>query len=290
MKLYCFLATLFLSIPVVAQTFIQSPEQQLVESAVSSGFFIAKQDYCLRNVEDNILYGRADKSEFGISYSVGIKLQGAWCLTDAALHPWEYDPHYDQYRDDKHYQPVNNLFSYWTPTDTAGYRTIELKEEKIETLSANALYRYALEGESVEGFMQGSTRGEETGWIVWLTVEKGADLSEKPQIIYNIYRQKITVNDGKNVPITTPMIKTKILGGAFVMPEQTAVGQLTFKVTGIMVQAKDKWEIAFPFIDGREQDTEEIDKPEKEPSSQLTPILSKEKKEADKKGKNKKKK
>lgn len=290
MKLYSFLATLLISLNGVAQTFVQSPEQQLVESAVKSGLFIVKQNYCLKNVENGALYGRGGKNEFGTSYSVGVKLPGAWYLTDMAVHPWKYDSNYDQYKGNKQYLPVNDSSLYWLAADTSDYRSVDLNSANVEALFPEALYQYTDKVQSTDGFVEGSAIGEKSGWVIWLTVDKDADLSKHPQVIYNISRQRITIEKEKNTSILAPLIKTKILGGIFVIPECMGVGKLTFKLVGVMTKDKDNWTIVFPFNQENSQQIEEVDSHDEPTKNELTPISTKEQKDNNKKDKDKKKK
>lgn len=290
MKLYSFLAALLISLNGVAQTFVQSPEQQLVESAVKSGLFIVKQNYCLKNVENGTLYGRGGKNEFGTSYSVGVQLPGAWYLTDMAIQPWKYDSNYDQYEGNEAYLPVNDSSLYWLSADTSDYRSVSLHSENVKTLRPDMLYQYVDEKQSKDGFLEGNASGEKSGWVIWLTVDKEADLSKHPQIIYNISRQKIAIEKGKNTSISAPMIKTKILGGVFVLPECTGIGKLTFKLVGVMTKDKDNWAIVFPFHTEGSDQVEEDGNSGEPAKNELTPISSKTEKDNNKKTKDKKKK
>lgn len=290
MKLYSFLATLLISFQGVAQTLVQSPEQQLVESAVKSGLFIVKQNYCLKKVENGTLYGRGGKNEFGTTYSVGVKLPGAWYLTDMAVHPWKYDSHYEPYKGNEKYLPVNEPSLYWLGADTTDYRSIELNPDSVKTLLPETLYQYVDKELPEDGFAKGNAKGEKSGWVIWLTVDKDADLSTRPEIIYNISRQKITVEKGKNASIAVPLIKAKILGGIFVIPEDTGVGKLIFKLAGVMTKDKDSWAVVFPFNHEGAAQVEEAGAHDEPVKDELTPISSKERKDTDKKAKGKKKK
>ena len=76
-------------------------------------------------------------------------------------------------------------------------------------------------------------------------------------------RKNVDVPEGgASLSIDKPEIQEPVYGGIYVTPRQTSIGQITFRLTGIVVPDGDGWIMEFPFIEKKKE------------VSSLTPIAS----------------
>ena len=225
-----------------AQLYMQSTNQQFVIDATESALFIIQQEYFLKDSVTGDIFGRNEQNWFGAVTSLGIKVNGGYILTDKALRPWEYDKDYDNFRGS--YIPTNSKSLYKGLKDTLPVK-LSLTELKYEELSP-VLYQVSDSLFHGEGLMPDKCVDEKNGWILWVVADKSTD---SLTVSYITYKKQIVMEFGKNEydiekPNTT---NQEVLGGMFVIAKQTAIGQITFALAGVMIEQGDKWVISFPF-------------------------------------------
>lgn len=264
----------------------------LIEDAVKKGFCVIRQNYRLLDPETGNLYGRGNKNEFGVTYSIGVKYPEGFYITDKAVRPWEYDENYNQYRGDK-YKPIISSTQVVLINDTLDYQSIEFPD-RLQTLIPETVYCLKEDILKDQGFSFFPLQEKNAGWVIWITTQENRDLSKKVDVTYHIYHKNVEMLDGNAAPVSMDVsqIQGRILGGIYVIPEQTSIGQITFHLCGIMVEKENKWLLFFPF----EENLPPADGQVKEKRSnggipgELTPISSKTEKDNNKKTKDKKKK
>lgn len=254
-----------------AQVFVKSSSQELIESAIKNSMFIIRQNYQLKDSVTNEYFGLAGKEEFGISYSLGIKLQGGYCVTDQAVRPWEYDENYSRYRTT--HIPIINKTEYLGVNADGKYQTLSFLNQEITPLLSEKLYMVKDSTFSGNGFFIDSSKGNKEGWVVYIAAEKSiynVEIGVNPS--YFIYRKDINLDDGKKeYRIDNPLTNQKIWGGFYLVPEQTAIGQITFKLVGLLVGHEKEWKIVTPFESLSDVSVLSQD----EEKSVLTPVKSK---------------
>lgn len=257
---------------VTAQVFVKSSSQQLIEDAVNGSFFIFRQNYQLKDSTSNEYFGLAGKEEFGMSYSLGVKLKGGYCITDVAMRPWIYDTNFDRYRST--HLPVINKTEYKELSDGSQYKTLGFSGDVVKPLIAEKLYQLEDSTFSGNGFSIDASKGTKEGWIVCITADKSLEeTGENISFSYLIYRKDLNLEkERKEYSIDMPLINQKVWGGFYIVPEQTGIGQITFKLAGLLVGKDKEWVIITPFdnasvvsvLSDKESDKDELTPVKKE--------------------------
>jgi hypothetical protein len=86
------------------------------------------------------------------------------------------------------------------------------------------------------------------GWLVWITADKAIIESEKASTSLSIYKKAIEFNsDSLKYEVEAPQVSRIIWGGIFIVPVQTEIGQLTFKLGGVVVASGlNQWRLEVP--------------------------------------------
>lgn len=221
----------------------KTDNQALVEQAINDGVVVVSQSYQLADSTGK-RYGRYGNQEFGTINSVGYRVDSGLVVTDNIARPWEYDENFERYR--------------------SGY-TPELYQTRLCTIgdsaacypdSAQLAYKAVADGfyfaptpTLKRGFSPRSYKGETAGWMAWIYSPKEADGEPTGEPQYLIV--KATLHMGAKAQPTvaqTPADGKDYIGGVFLVPEQTAVGQLTFFLAGMAVMDNDlgEWTIEMP--------------------------------------------
>lgn len=220
--------------------------QQLIEEAVRDGLFLLRQDYQLKDTVSGKYYGRGG-DVFGSVYALGVKLRGGYCLADRGVHPWEYDANFNEYR--SVYVPVmykiyRREMAGATMTECPAWEGKQVRELVSGKFSfiEDSLFRN-------EGFETDLTAGKKAGWFVW--VVSGKTLEEATpgtEVSYTIYRKELDIRENVGeYAIDAPSTNQKVWGGIYVVPVRTAVGQITFRLIGVMDKQENQWIMFTPF-------------------------------------------
>ncbi len=220
--------------------------QQLIEEAVRGGLFLLRQDYQLKDTVSGKYYGRGG-DVFGSIYALGVKLRGGYCLADRGIHPWEYDVDFNEYRST--YMPVMYKI-YRREMASAimtecpvweGKQVRELVSGKFSFVE-DSLFRN-------EGFDTDLTAGKKAGWFVWVVSNKAVEEATfGTEVSYTIYRKKLDIRENVGeYAIDAPSTNQKVWGGIYVEPVQTAVGQITFRLIGVVDKQENQWTMFTPF-------------------------------------------
>lgn len=247
MKKIFFFLFFFCPLHVMAQLFY-SPNQQIVESAIRNGIFILSQDYQLKDCNTNEYFGRNGQEEFGRIFSLGVKVENGYCYFDQIQRPWLYDSNFERYRDSHIPEVYRTRFKEFTDslmTDFTSFsqkRSVELYPETIYYMPDSVSFKG-------KGLKADSTIGNKLGWIVWVIANKAiAETDQVDSLSYVIYRKELEVKeDIREYTISAPNTNHTVLGGIFVEPIQSEIGQLTFNIIGIILSKEGKWNILTPF-------------------------------------------
>lgn len=220
-------------------------DTRLLESAISSSFFLSRQSFQVSDKKTGERYGLNNKNVFGTEFSLGIKVKNGYILTEKAIHPWKYNKKFETYKDN--YDPVMYMSEYSEFAENTKYETLEILESKVNELLPSSLYFVAADCFLGKGLAVDYTEGKKDGWVVWACVDKDADLNRSAKLKIISYSKTVdsNVNDSSNVD--TPD-EQEVLGGIFVIPVNSEIGVIEFRISGIMVENNGKWNIGFPFI------------------------------------------
>lgn len=222
---------------------IGSGNQKFIEDAVKNGLFIINQKYCL--ADDSMRYfGRGNRDYFGQTISVGVKCDNGYVADIKAVAPHKFDPDFNAYAD--RYTAKIKKTEYCMIDDTMS-KTLPYSETGIDTIVADHLFYYSSNVFENKGFMVDNTNGEKNGWLIWV-------LSDVNRTGYSmqVVRANLRFMRGET-EYKIERIKSadnkKILGGVFVIPDNTAIGQVTFKLGGIIGKNGEQW-IVVKFPEG----------------------------------------
>ncbi|MDR1115828.1 MAG: hypothetical protein LBL33_06755 [Tannerella sp.] len=219
--------------------------QALVEAAVEDGLFIIRQKYQLKEVKSGTpaYYGWNNQPHFGTTYTLGIKVTNGFYTDDKALHPWNYDTNYAPYRANADYEPVISETGY-RPLGSTKYEVMPFSTEQCHAVDSPFVF---VQNETFrqKGFPANNGNGKKNGWLVWAVSDRPVSASDTVSVSLTIYRAELVFEEGKNVyEIKEPAIDNKeIVGGIYVTPEATDVGQLTFGLSGILSKVDNKWKV-----------------------------------------------
>lgn len=254
------------------------PSQPLLESSVENGFFVSRQSFQIRDKETGELFGLNGKEEFGVQYSIGIKIPDGILLMDEAVRPWEYNAKFEKYSEK--YDPVLHQSDYSKLTKPVEYKTLDLHPDTQKMLVDSLLYMYGSESFDGKGFLLDKQTGEKEGWVVWVISRSSTDLETSADVNYIIYQKKLTVkSQGQSFEIEKPYADREVLGGVYVVPRYTEIGIVEFRLCGIIVpKNENSWVICCPFADNEDipvvSGSSFNEKEKDNQASELTPIGS----------------
>jgi hypothetical protein len=216
--------------------------QQLLENAVKDGLIIVHRYYQLQDVSvaPPANYGWNNQPHFGDSWSLAVKTSGGCLLSDAAVHPWTYDGKFGEYRSQTRYRPVY-FKSEYRHMDTAVYLPVAIPDSVV-AVSAGRLYQVADSVFGNRGFVLDHETGAKDGWLVWLVSRVPvADNAAQPFSLV-AHRSELTFTGSQSqYEVRTLSTERVILGGIYVLPQVTGVGQITVKLSGVLHKENDKW-------------------------------------------------
>ena len=221
-----------------------SANQQLIEEAVREGLFIVRQAYQLEDTaaEPPAYYGRDGKSYFGQTYSVGARLDGGYVIDARLAAPWLEDAHFEEYRNSTQYRPVISKTEYRDITEII-YHPLAFRAENRDSVPKGSLCQQQ-DSLFSAGFSLWEEEGLCRGWVVLAVGEKPLSESDSVKVSLLIYRTEVNLEADKQLyEIKAPATSLSVMGGIYVCPVAIGIGQLSFRLAGLVQQIEDKWYI-----------------------------------------------
>ena len=262
-----FLLVLFVSSTGRAQFMgfsMKSNNQIFIEQALKGAFSILEQHYQLKDTVNNEIFGREGKDYFSIIPYLAVRTQAGILINQDAAHPWLNDEDFKDYQ--SQYKPIvfKSLITDFLPQQKSYESNPIIDDNNVRKLGESAFLLYT-DSTKADGIACDTLSGSKAGWMVWIV--KQATSNPKDSIRLISYKKEILVNKATDTLwVDTPNTEQEVLGGIYVDPVTTGIGQLTFKLTGVALWVENHWVLQFPFI------KETIQK-----SSELTIIKSEEK-------------
>ncbi len=237
----------FITLPMNAQFFnfsLRSNNQQLIDEAMKGAFVKINQSYELCDTITNEHFGRNGKDYFSIIPFVGIETERGLILPITSATPWMCDIDYEEYKGQ--YKPLVTS-TQTSKINKSGDKARIIKQPFVGTkISKNVL----LINDSTQqnlGLKVDTISGNKEGWVIWLS--SNDNLTEIDSVRFSSIKKDIDVPiDGESMRIDKPDISEAILGGIYVTPIQSSIGQITFILTGVIYLDNDDWVVNFPFI------------------------------------------
>jgi hypothetical protein len=225
-----------------------SSNQQLIEDAVKNGIFILKQSYQIKDTATTppTYYRWDDNPHMGTVYTVGIKAADGFYTCSKALSPWDYDERYKQYRKAT-YLPVISETGYRS-LDSAKYAAMTFAADSVVFAVDSSIIHLKTELFARKGFREDYSPGTKAGWLVWIASDKDIAEVDTVPVTLTIYKTELQYQTGKNrYEIKEPAIAGKvIIGGLYLVPEVTGIGETAFKLAGFTLKLAEGWNVVVP--------------------------------------------
>lgn len=254
----------------------------LIINIVKRAVYVCEHSFQIQD-DNGELFGLDNKEEFGIVYSLGIKVKGGAVLSDKAIHPWRYYTKFEKYKND--YKPIISQTRYSEIGEKAEYIPIKYKTN-TKRQENNPTYLCDTESFGYNGFLTDNVCNNVSGWLIWARINKTADISKSANIDLVVSNESYNTSSDINVKMETNTEDKEILGGLFVIPDYSNLGCVNFKLCGVIVEDSNKeWRLCFPFTGQKKESTITKSSDKETDVSNLTPVKTKGKKESRKKNK-----
>lgn len=230
-----------------------------IDEAVRRGLFISCQSYQICDNRTGELFGLNGEAEFGIGYSLGIKVPGGYYLSDQAVRPWLYDKNFAKYQNK--YKPVFYQAKYTELGEQVQYDSLDYSLANITAVTDSVLYRFASSTFNGKGFILDTEEGQKDGWAVWIVLSKDSTMSTNANLTFISLKETINVKKERLfMEILPPKTFHQLVGGIYVVAEYSSIGVVEFKLCGIiMTDGGDAWNLYFPFIGQKIENKDKTD-------------------------------
>lgn len=213
-----------------------SLDKKLITAAVDSSLCIVRQDYVLKDTNDNA-YGRQNRDYFGRTYQLGVITGNRVWVDKKTATPWTLDGSYDNYKNNDTIKPeLSHVAVRFLPGTT--FRSLDYKIDN----STEGYATYPLETESITiPNIRRNKQGD--GWLVVVHSREDITLKEDCALEYTIYMPNLSIGEKSSEAVVKKMpVKEKILGGVY-YTYQIKAGQVQFLVAGILKKKGSEWVI-----------------------------------------------
>ena len=237
---------------VASQAQLPSTENQMISESVKGSLLVMQQSYKVKDRNAELYYGFNGRDEFGHTNTVAVRLKDGLCYTADFVRPWENDANFTRYQ--AGFVPVyaGAQFKYADdsimrgfPFDSAGCRRTE----------SALVYTTPKTPFDAQGLERDTVAGNKRGWLLWVVSDDTVRPTDSIQIVVRACNLTATdtvlyhkVNQPKQQLVFSSQPFANILGGVFVTPQHTALGEVRFVLTGVMVRNGSEWQVATPFI------------------------------------------
>ena len=236
-----------MSLSVSAQLFnfaIKTNNQQIIDEALSGAFVKLTQSYELNDTITNEHFGRNGKDYFSQIPFIGIETEEGTLFTKSVFTPWELDIDFSEYEGKYKPQLTQSDFEILNDGKTHTIKTIDFSNV---TENANNFIILKDTIQNKKGLKLDSVSGGKNGWFVWLTSDRNLIEVDSVKLLSIKKDIEVPIN-GEALILSNPDINENIIGGFYLTPAQTEIGQITFILTGIILRNEDGWKLVFPAI------------------------------------------
>jgi hypothetical protein len=251
-----------------------SANQQLVEDAINGALFIIHSPYLMEDKQTGDTYGWNQAAYFSDSiYTFGVKTENGYYTTDKAFHPWKYDNKYKLNADSNSLVPVIADVEY-RETDKDDYLPLPFIPEEYSVVRADLVYAVRDAQFDGKGLQLYKGKALNKAWVIWINTERPLSKQQYASVEYTVYRKEIIMDDMDDADglyeITPPDINRFFVGGICIVPEVTNIGQINFRLAGLICPKDGKWYVAR--LEKAERAIREKTSEEKVEEKGLTPI------------------
>lgn len=243
----------------------KSSGQVILEKAIYSSMIVVKQSYQVKHLKTGKIYGRSGRKEFGHSFSIAVKSEAGFILTEEGLKPWLYDESFKKVEND--YEPVISM------TEIRGINT----DSKFMQCPMKIKGQQPAEGIWIANIVDSlndnkleidNEDGLKDGWLIWFYSPKDSKADELGAVSLQSFNKKIDIRKGISIDIDEPTNKNQVLGGIYVCPYFIGGGHVVYKLVGMAMKIENKWKLQIPFvgISHENSSVEPDEKPQEEPN------------------------
>lgn len=263
-----FLLLLFISTKLFAQLEIGSlttSGQKITENAVKGSVSVIKQSYQVKNKKTGKIYGRSGRKDFGHSFSIAIKSEHGFLLTEKGLKPWLYDESFKKVEND--YEPVISMTEIREISTESKFIQCPMKIQSQQPAEGIWIANIA-DSLNTDKLEIDNENGVKDGWLIWFYSPKDSKADELGAVSLQSVNKKIDVKDDKSIDIDEPANSNHVLGGVYVCPYFIGGGHIVYKFVGMVVKIENKWKLQIPFvgISHENSSVEPDEKPQEEPN------------------------
>ncbi|MBO7476828.1 MAG: hypothetical protein J6U04_02705 [Salinivirgaceae bacterium] len=278
-----FIVSIPMLLAVTSHAQLSPSENQLVAKSVKESLLVVQQSYKVKDRNADLYYGFNGKNEFGHTNSVAIMLKDGLCYTSAFLRPWDGNVNYRRYETE--YLPLYIGAQFKYVTDST-FREFQFDSVGGKRTESDFVYVKNNTPFDTQGLELDTIASRKQGWLLWVVSDD--TIHPTDSLTIDVRACNVTVSDTTiyhkvNQPTRALIFSTKtytnVLGGIFVTPQYTAVGEVRFLLTGVLVKKNSEWQLTTPFLTQERQSSTTIT------NAELTPIQIQ---SSSKKGKNKK--
>lgn len=264
---YLIISTLSLNYAIAQfpQNFFNSSNQHLVEQAVENGIVLLQSDYQLLDTTNNTRYGWNNQNVFNSIYSIGVKIENGFLVTDDFTTPWKNDARYNNLSSNSYIPIITNSYNK-TLNDSVMCELI-YNQNNISCLHESSVYKIDSIEHNNRGFVIDRTNGNKDGWLVWV-ICSDTIVSNKSNLSVLTYRYKTTIEIDKHIySLPEPSTSENVICGFYVVPNNDIIGVLDFHLVGFALKDNETWNLV---CDNKTSVTSTSD----ENISIITPILN----------------
>ena len=263
-----FLLLLFISTKLFAQLEIGSlttSGQKITENAVKGSVSVIKQSYQVKNKKTGKIYGRSGRKDFGHSFSIAIKSEHGFLLTEKGLKPWLYDESFKKVEND--YEPVISMTEIREISTESKFIQCPMKIQSQQPAEGIWIANIA-DSLNTDKLEIDNENGVKDGWLIWFYYTKDSQADELGAVSLQSVNKKIDVKDDKSIDIDEPANSNHVLGGVYVCPYFIGGGHIVYKFVGMVVKIENKWKLQIPFVGMSHENSsvEPDEKPQEEPN------------------------
>ena len=267
MKKFLILFVLYVvAIPVSAQLKMgKTSGQEITEMAIAGDMVLIKQSYQVKNKKTGKIYGRSGRKDFGHSFSIAIKSEHGFLLTEKGLKPWLYDDSFKKVESE--YEPVISLTEVRGLNAEAKFVQCPMKVQSQQPAEGIWIANIA-DSLNTDKLEIDNENGVKDGWLIWFYSPKDSKADELGAVSLQSVNKKIDVKDDKSIDIDEPANSNHVLGGVYVCPYFIGGGHIVYKFVGMVVKIENKWKLQIPFVGMSHENSsvEPDEKPQEEPN------------------------
>lgn len=265
-RVLLFFVLSFFSMCVFAQLSIRKPSGQvMVEKSIDGSIVLVKQSYQVKSKKTGKIYGRSGRKDFGHSFSIAIKSEHGFLLTEKGLKPWLYDESFKKVEND--YEPVISMTEIREISTESKFIQCPMKIQSQQPAEGIWIANIA-DSLNTDKLEIDNENGVKDGWLIWFYSPKDSKADELGAVSLQSVNKKIDVKDDKSIDIDEPANSNHVLGGVYVCPYFIGGGHIVYKFVGMVVKIENKWKLQIPFVGMSHENSsvEPDEKPQEEPN------------------------